>query len=87
MTAHAKCARQLHELRVNAEEKLQGKKTAANWQSLAEVTMACLIIFNGKRGNEVAEMLLNDLNRAREEKHNRVEHEAPHYKKLNVSLE
>ena len=33
--------------------------------------MVSLIVFNGKRGKEVAEMLLNDLNRARKEKLNR----------------
>jgi len=77
---------QLNKLRLDAEEKLRGEKTAANWLSLAEVTMACLIIFNGKRGNEVAEMLLKDLNQTRDEKHNMVEREDAHYKQMDKKL-
>lgn len=45
-------------------EELKEENSAGNWRSLAEAVEALLIVYNGKRGSDVAEMKLTDYQRA-----------------------
>jgi len=49
-----------------AVKQLQQKRTAENWKEVAKLVLASLIVFNGKRGGEVAELKLKTLMQALE---------------------
>ena len=41
-------------------DQLAGQPTAADWRRLAELTLTRVIVFNGRRGNEAAQLLVSE---------------------------
>jgi hypothetical protein len=54
----------------NLMPQLLERRDVATWRSLLEAVLARLIVFNGKRGNDVAQMTLQNYNASINVKHN-----------------